>query len=303
MTKSFWEASDTLNSGRVRTLAIGGGLIYGAVLVGLNEAWYKDYERSSFHFFDDGGEWLDMDKMGHTLTAYFESEWIYGLSRWAGISENKSIWIGAGTASALQLTIEMLDAYSSDWGFSWKDVAANSAGAGLFAVQQSIWQEQRLRIKFSVHPVSHSTEPIFSSNDQASTTTKRRAEDLFGASWSERFLKDYNGQTYWLSLNPSSFINSGKRKKWDMVNIAFGIGAENLYGGFYNSWTEGSNSFILDDPRCYQYYLSLDLDLSRIRTNKPWLKTLLKTLNVIKIPFPSLEYSSKKGWDFHSLYF
>jgi hypothetical protein len=32
-----------------------------------------------------------------------------------------------------------------------------------------------------------------------------RSDELFGSSWIERMLKDYNGQTYWLSANLNHF--------------------------------------------------------------------------------------------------
>src|SRR3712207_8632374 len=33
-----------------------------------------------------------------------------------------------------------------------------------------------------------------------------RANDLYGSSFAERMIKDYNGQTYWLSANLKSFM-------------------------------------------------------------------------------------------------
>jgi hypothetical protein len=46
------------------------GLGYGASMVGLNKIWYAGYPKSSFHYYNDAGEWLDMDKVGHVYTAY-----------------------------------------------------------------------------------------------------------------------------------------------------------------------------------------------------------------------------------------
>src|ERR1043166_9398894 len=39
--------------------------LYSGSLLALNQLWYKDYPRRSFHFFDDNNEWLQMDKCGH----------------------------------------------------------------------------------------------------------------------------------------------------------------------------------------------------------------------------------------------
>lgn len=302
-TSSFLIPSDSLNRPRLKTLAWTGAATYGIVLVGLNEAWYKDYERVGFHFFDDGGEWKNMDKWGHLFTAYFESEWIYGLSKWSGVNDRSSIWIGAGMASAFQLTVEILDAHSAEWGFSWKDVAANTGGAALFALQQSLWKEQRIRVKFSAHPVDHSRSPIFSADGSSTSSAHRRAEEVFGSNGAQALLKDYNGQTYWLSINPYSFTGKSPESHWQALNIALGIGAENMYGGYGNSWSEEGQRYRIEDSRVHQYYLSLDVDWSRIRTNKPWVRVLLNTLNVIKLPFPALEYASSGKMKFHPLYF
>src|ERR1700742_236943 len=51
----------------VGTLNVAG---YGGSLIILNNTWYKNYPRSSFHTFNDDGEWLQVDKFGHAWTAY-----------------------------------------------------------------------------------------------------------------------------------------------------------------------------------------------------------------------------------------
>ena len=56
-------------------------------------------------------------------------------------------------------------------------------------------------------------------------------------------------------------------------------------------------------PRQRQYFLSLDLDLTKIETNKSFLKTLFGVINVIKIPAPALEYREGEGLKGHWIYF
>ena len=46
----FLIPSDTLNTSRRTTVYISEAAILGATLVGLNQLWYKDYEKSKFHF-------------------------------------------------------------------------------------------------------------------------------------------------------------------------------------------------------------------------------------------------------------
>jgi hypothetical protein len=51
-----------------------------------------------------------------------------------------------------------------------------------------------------------------------------------------------------------------------------------------------------------QYYLSVDFDLSAIRTRSKVLQTLFFLVNTIKIPAPAVEFS-RKGLTFHPLHF
>lgn len=301
---SFLLSSDTLHSNRLRSLAIGGGIGYGITLLALNELWYADYPRTSFQFFNDGGEWMDMDKAGHAYTAYFESEWIYGLSRWAGMEESPAIWTGVGLASALQLSIEILDAHSAEWGFSWKDVAANTAGATLFGIQQGLWREQRIRLKFSSSPSNYNSMPLFSLNTSNFTSLERRTDDLFGESLPERVLKDYNAQTYWLTMNLNQLGLPGfQGKRWMRgLNLAIGLGAHDMYGGYSNEWREDGSNYRVPEHRYRQYYLSLDYDWKQIRSKKPIVRMLLTMLNAIKLPFPALEWSQGTMY-LHPLHF
>jgi hypothetical protein len=74
---SFWEYPDTLHKGRFWTAAGVGVAAYTGTLLTLNNLWYDQYPRTSFHLFNDAKEWQQMDKAGHVFTAYFESEWLY----------------------------------------------------------------------------------------------------------------------------------------------------------------------------------------------------------------------------------
>ena len=46
--------------------------------------------------------------------------------------------------------------------------------------------------------------------------------------------------------------------------------------------------------RFRQFYLSLDVDFSKINTNSKFMKGVFTTLSYIKIPLPTLEISQKK---------
>ena len=147
---------------------------YGGSLIILSNTWYKNYPHTSFHTFNDAGEWLQVDKFGHGWTAYNTGRVSAAMWRWAGLSQKQSAIIG-GLSGAVYLTvIEFLDAHSAQWGWSWGDMTANIVGSGLFISQELLWKEQRIQYKFSFHH-----------KDYGDSALNKRADDLFGESWYE----------------------------------------------------------------------------------------------------------------------
>ena len=284
---SFYERSSVLNKKRLTTVAVGSSLAFTGAVVSLNEVWYKNYPKSSFHVINDNGLWMGMDKLGHATTSYYLGDVGYNLLKWSGVNDKTSAWIGGSYGLIFLTTIEVLDGHSAEWGFSWGDQVANTLGAGMFISQQLGWKEQRIRLKFSAHLTEYAAY---------------RPETL-GNTTAERLLKDYNGQTYWLSVNPNSFGATPKFfPKW--LNVAFGYGASEMLKGdtkgynFYNSETNSWESF----SAYRQYYLSFDIDFEKLPLRTGFARTLLKALNVIKIPFPAVEFN-KNGVYWHWLYF
>jgi hypothetical protein len=300
------EPADSLDRTRF-WLSVGGGTaIYSAVSVGLYEAWYKGFERSAFHTFNDWGEWRHMDKAGHILSAHLESHLAFKGALWTGMNRRSAMWSAVGVGMLLQSTIEVMDGFSAKWGFSLSDMGANVLGAGMFLGQEALWQDQRILMKASYTDPGYSTAPIWSEDGTRSSSLLGRANSLYGASFAERFLKDYNGLTVWASVNPASFFPENKKPaflpRW--LNVAAGYSGANLYGGFENRWEEGDAIFVLDPaayPRYSQYYLSLDVDFTRIRTRSYLLKTVFNVISWIKVPAPALELNSRGRMRLHPL--
>mgnify|MGYP002379227632 CR=1 FL=1 len=264
--------------------------VLGASFVALNTAWYKNYPRTTLRSFDDSKEWLQMDKAGHVWTSYNCANLSFKAWQWAGAKKSTSILLGSLTSLSYLGTIEYLDGRSQEWGWSWGDMAANIFGAGVFSLQQCLGNQQFVRIKFSAHIPSYSA-------DLAS-----RSKELFGTSLPSRLLKDYNSQTYWLSINMKSVIPSPTIPAW--VNLAIGVGGQGMLGGFENIAydNEGNISFDRRDIQRYrQWYLSFDIDLSKVKTNSKFLRSALDVFNIIKIPFPALEFS-KQSFKGHWIY-
>lgn len=290
----LWDSPSTaLRTGNRFWLVAGGHVaLWATSYIALNKAWYEDYPRSDFHFFNDNGEWNQMDKAGHTWTAYQVSRLSAGLWRWGGLSDRKSAWLGGISGLAYQSIIEIQDGFSSEWGFSWGDMAANTLGAASFVAQQLGWHEQRLQIKLSYWPY-----------DYHSPELKLRRNQLFGESLPERILKDYNSQTYWLSANIHAFFPDSKWPSW--LNMAVGYNSDGMLGGYENRWTDkqGNTFSRYDIPRGRHFLLSPDIDLTRIKTNSKWLRTLLSVASIVKIPAPAVALSSKGKLKMYALYY
>jgi hypothetical protein len=277
--------STTVNRKRLNFLIIGGAAVYTGTMVGLYQAWYKDYPQSSFHFTNDGNEWMGVDKIGHATTSYWIGRISYEAFRWSGVKEKQAVWFGGSMGLLFLTTIEIFDGFSAEWGASVSDMVANVAGAGLFIGQQLGWKEQRFLLKFSYHPTDYA----------------QYRPDVLGATCIERVLKDYNGQTYWLSGNIHAFLHKeSKFPRW--LNVAVGYGAKGMTGGSENA-TEYEGEPIPEFQRTSQYFLTLDVDLTRIRTRSKFLKGVFTLLGFIKIPMPTLEYNAENNFVFHYLYF
>jgi hypothetical protein len=147
------------------------------------------------------------------------------------------------------------------------------AGTALYVSQDLLWNEQRITPKFSFHQTKFASQ---------------RPETL-GSSFNEQVLKDYNGQTYWLSFNIQSFTKGNFVPKW--LNLAVGYGANGMTGGSFNPPYIDVDGNQLYFDRYRQFYLSLDADLSKIQTKSKFLKGLFKTIGFIKIPAPAIEFN------------
>lgn len=280
--EQFLKPADSLNIARRNAVVISEAVIGAGVLVGLNQLWYDDYARSDFHFINDNSEWLQMDKVGHVYSAYHLGSIGKNALQWSGASRKSQLIYGSTLGFVFLSAVEVFDGYSSKWGASMGDVAANATGTALFVSQELLWKEQRIVPKFSFH-----TTPYASARP-----------NVLGHSLNEQLLKDYNGQTYWLSVNLYSFFKGSQIPKW--LNVAVGYGAEGMITGndaFINT------IFLPNDERYRQFYFSFDADLTKIETNSHILKTIFTVFNTVKIPAPTFEISSSQGFKFRPLYF
>ena len=277
----FLKPSDTLNSKRRNTVVISEVSFASLSLIGLNQLWYADFPKSKFHSINDGDEWLQMDKFGHVLSSYHLSRVGAEVLNWSGVRKKDQLVYGSLLGFGFLTTVEIFDGFSKEWGFSWPDIAANTVGTGLYVGQELLWNEQRITLKYSFHR----------------TKFAELRPNKLGSNLLEEVFKDYNGQTIWLSTNINAFSKTSKLPKW--LNVAFGYGAHGMLTGRDDS----SSQLFLNQDRHRQFYLSLDVDFTRIETKSHVLKTLFSLINVLKIPSPTLEYSAKNKLTFHLLYY
>lgn len=276
----FFENADSLNTKRSIAAATSISTVWAGSMIGLSQVWYNEVDKTSFHTFDDSKNWLQMDKAGHIYTANKISNLTGDLFIWSGMQNNKAAWTGFGVGLGYQMTLEILDAYSSEWGFSWSDVGANVLGASSYLGQQLGWKEQRFLLKFSAHPTEYA----------------QYRPSVLGNNFTERLLKDYNGQTYWLSTSPGSFAKNSGFPKWLCFSIGYSVD-QKLVGdnNSYIDYGDFPPTSIKEFQAKRQLLLSLDIDFSKFNIKRPWLKAIVKQFNYLKLPFPTLIFSDGKA--------
>ena len=256
---------------RLNLIRYGGLATYTLGMVGLNELWYSQTPRESFHFFNDAAQWKQVDKLGHFYSAFHVSHTLYKAWRWAGVKEKRSTITSSLIGFGVLSSIEIFDGFTSGYGASVTDLAANATGSILCWGQITAWHELRIYPKFSFSPTSFASQN----------------PDLLGNNFVEEILKDYNGQTYWLSVDMDKFMNF---PKW--LNLSIGYGANGMVNARDN---QNINPY-------RQYYIGIDFDLTSIHTKSKILNGLIFFVNMIKLPAPTIEFSAK-GTRAHVLFF
>ncbi|WP_229374610.1 DUF2279 domain-containing protein [Fibrella rubiginis] len=279
-------AEPGINQGRFIGVVAGTAAFYTVTLLLLRKQWYK--KKLPFHTFNDNREWLQMDKVGHVATAYCMSRGGYELMRWSGVNERASILTGGLLALLFQTTLEVYDGHAEGWGFSKGDMVANVAGTALFMGQQFGAGQQVVSLKYGFRKTIF---PPYRPN-------------LLGKTTGQQMLKDYNGQQYWLSVNLASALPVGPDfPRW--LNLDVGYSGSGMTGGHENPPMINSEGKPLVFKRFRQFFLSPDVDLSRINQPDPlhplpW-QRFVGTVQFFKIAAPSLEYNPVNGLRFHPL--
>lgn len=260
------------------------GAYYAGSMYILGKTWYSDKERVPFHFYNDTGGYLQVDKFGHMFGSYVYSYIGFNSMLKLGATRKDALLYGSTLGFFLQLPIEIMDGLHEGYGFSWGDIAANTVGSALVCGQELLFKEQIVRCKFSYWGSNYA----------------ENSNGYFGNTKKDQFFNDYNAHTYWFSVPFNKIAWKQQIPGW--LSFAFGYSANGMYGEFENI-TSYNGVAIPETERHRQYLLSLDIDWTAIKTDSKLLNLLLKGMTFIKLPFPALEYNSKGQFRGYWIYF
>ena len=277
----FFNSADTLSKKRVWIASGISAYTQIGSISALYGVWYSQNANSTLHFFNDYGNWGNVDKYGHAYSSYQLSRTSGNLYRWTGMSHRNSAWVGFALGLSYQTTLEIFDGFSTGYGFSWGDVWFNILGSSLYLGQELTFKEQIFIPKFSYHPTSYAA----------------LRPNTLGSNHAERLLKDYNGQTYWLSFSPKSFLKSSKFPGWLCISMGYGIDARIV--GDKTSYMDANGNTYFSNP---EFYVSLDVDFKKLPIKNKTLKKVLTSLNYLKIPAPAISLRGNK-FKFYPIYF
>ena len=234
---------------------------------GLYNLWYKKYPQTSFHFFNDLEEWNYIDKAGHIYSSYqvARKSHLFLVKKDIENPVEKSCFYSL----FFMLGIEVLDGFSKEWGFSNYDLLSNFIGTGIFYFQEKKFKRQLLKLKFSSHLSPYA---IY-------------RPSLLGENVSQRIFKDYNGQTYWLTFDLNNKIQE-RLKVFKYLNFSLGYSIDGFVGARNNNILNCADCNEIN--RQSQLLLSIDLDLSEIKTKNRALQLLLNSFSIIKFPAPTI---------------
>ena len=175
------------------------GLAAGITALGIAN-W--NWGSSGFHFNSEGWFGGDTssfgsDKLGHAYSTYVMTEFLGAAIR-DNSDRSKGAQVSAAAISmALMTYVEIFDGFSGDHGFSWEDMAANTAGAAFSVLRHSV-PGLNDKLDFRLHYIPSGN-----------------------VGW--RPITDYSGQRYLFALKLSGF------KPFERGPLRF----VELHGGYY----------------------------------------------------------------------
>ena len=267
-----WKTNSDINYLRLSSMIGLMGVTNAVAYIYQRNVWYTE-ETTVFHsleFINDWNKYQQMDKFGHFTDAYFTSDLTGKIYRWSGMSGNTSVWLGALTGWAWMLEIELSDAFMSEWGFSWGDMLANTAGSAFYVLQKFNYDALGgIHPKFSWHKSDAWKEMRYNTDPKA-------------------LIEDYEGLTFWVTVNPHHYFPDSWKKTYPEwlapLGLAFGVSAKDIginpWGGYK------------------EYFVGLDVDLRKLPIwgDLGMTKFIVSEINFLRLPLPVIRFSSQGTW-------
>ncbi len=228
-------------------------------------AWWSG-ERQAFHYTEDYGSALQVDKFGHAFGAYMMSYVFSEAYLVSGFNVEDADFYGSITGCLYQTYVETEDGHAKAWGFSPSDWYFDALGSTYFLAQHYIPFLQNFTLKWQYVPSEWVGKPVIS---------RQRT-----------FVDDYNSSTFWLSVNVHNLLDGKVKELWPAwLNLAVG------YGGDKIDFTPDPTG-PPDQLSQRRYILGLDVCFEQIipRNGALW-NWWLQTFRYIKFPGPAIEFS------------
>jgi VanZ family protein len=255
---------------KVTVISVFATAIYLGGLGLLSYLWYRKQRRSSFHFFNDNPEWQQMDKFGHAYSAFQLSNLAFTTLQYAGLDRKTALKYGGWAGAVMMTPIEILDGFSDGYGASWGDEVANILGSAFFIWQQKKWEKIKYQPQFFFNP---------------SPFAALRPE-LLGKNLSEQWLKDYNGQIYWLRFNESITDWGYFMVGYGAGNMIYGRPEQNIAAG-YQPYREFYVGFELNTEKLLQQFSQTNIiaiNTKPISYTQKIVQKFLKLRNLLGLP-------------------
>jgi uncharacterized protein YfiM (DUF2279 family) len=272
-----YSQSDSLSSPSIlkKSIVFSGQIItYTGFTYEMSQQFFNTPHLSDFHLKQDLNTWRGMDKFFHAFGSYQFLALLYQTNKWTGMKDKRALNLAFWESTLFGTTKEYCDGRIDVGGWSWYDIEMNFTGNLFFYLQQRFLNKQLIQYKYS-YGNSH---------------LQHYYPETLGSSWKNYWFRDYNGQTFWVSVSLGN-MNLTQNKWLKPIAFCLGYGADNLI-------YELSNKNI-DLKRYSQLYLGLDIDLTQIETKNKFLKTTFLLLNRLRFPLPSIEYNSLNQFKFH----
>lgn len=252
--------SSSVNSGRLAL--VGGVTLATAIPVHIYQAkaWWQG-SRAPFRFQNDWTYAMNIDKWGHLYGGNLLSR-VFGYSMaWSGMNEKSSALYGSLLGLSYELYVEIEDGFHQNYGFSPGDAFSNMIGAMIPLAQVTFPVLKNFSLKYSYWPSPRYLSEI----DQG----QQRA-----------FIDDYQGMTVWIAMDPHFLMGTELAEAvpaW--LGLSFGVAARDIDAS-------GKGRGV--------YYLTLDYNLSRMRTESGFLRTLCTVIDFVHLPAPGFALDGGK---------